>query len=72
MHKVNNKLIQYCKDNDFPTDEMGKDYFKLVENSFGYQRYLLAYAMLDIKREIIKPFEVIAIYIINKIDNLLR
>ena len=30
MRKVNNKLIQYCKDNDFPIDEMGEDYFKVI------------------------------------------
>ena len=31
MHKSNNELIQYCKDNNFPIDEMGEDYFKAIE-----------------------------------------
>ena len=62
MYKADKKLVKYCKDNDFPIDEMDEDYFKSIENSFGYQRYLLAHAMLDIKSEIVKPFEVIAIY----------
>ena len=72
MSRKNSKLIQYCKDNDFPTDEMGEDYFKTIENSFGYQRYLLALALIRFKRELIRPFEGAAIYLINKIDKLLK
>ena len=72
MHKVNNKLIQHCKDNNFLIDEMGEDCFKEIESSFGYQRYLLALALIEFKRELIRPFEGAAIYLINKIDKLLK
>ena len=61
MSRKNSKLIQYCKDNDFPTDEMGEDYFKTIENSFGYQRYLLAKSILELYREIVKLFKEIII-----------
>ena len=69
---TNKKLIQYCKDNDFPTDEMGEDYFKVIENSFGYQRYLLAKSILELYREIAKPFRKVIKYVLNKIDGLLK
>ena len=72
MFKMDSRLIQYCKDNDFSIDEMDEDYFKAVENSFGYQRHLLAQAVLEFKKELIKLFKGIAIYIINKINNLPR
>ena len=69
---IGNKLIQYCKDNDFPIDEMGEDYFKAIESSFGYQRYLLAKSILELHREIIKPFGKAIKYALNKIDGLLK
>lgn len=72
MSRKNSELIQYCKDNDFPTDEMGEDYFKTIENSFGYQRYLLAKSILELYREIVKLFKEIIIYMINKISNILK
>ena len=65
-------LIQYCKDNDFPIDEMGEDYFKVIENSFGYQRYLLAKSILELHREITNPFREIIKHVLNKIDGLLK
>ena len=72
MSEIDERLIQYCKDNDFPIEEMGEDYFKVIENSFGYQRYLLAPALIRFKRELVRPFEGAAIHLINKIDKLLK
>ena len=72
MRKVNNKLIQYCKDNDFPIDEMGEDYFKAIEKSLGYQRYLLAYSLIEFNREAARPFKKIITYVLDKLDNLLK
>ena len=72
MYKADEKLIQYCKDNDFLIDEMGEDYFKAIEDSFGYQRYLLVKSILELHREIIKPFRKAIKYVLNKIDGLLK
>ena len=69
---IGNKLIQYCKHNDFPIDEMGEDYFKAIKKSLGYQRYLLAKSILELHREIIKPFRKAIKYALNKIDGLLK
>ena len=69
---IGNKLIQYCKHNDFPIDEMGEDCFKAIKKSLGYQRYLLAYLLIEINREVVKSFEKVAKYIVNKIDDLLN
>ena len=71
LREVKN-LIQYCEINNFPINEMDKDDFKAIENSLSYQRYLLARSVLDLKREIIRPFEGIAMCIIDKVDNLLK
>ena len=68
MSKENNRLIQYCKDNDFPVNKMDEDYFKAIEDTFGYQRYLLTYKIIELHREIIRPFKKIIIYMINKIN----
>ena len=72
MFKMDSRLIQYCKDNDFPIDEMGEDYFKAIERSFGYQRYLLAHLLIEINREVIKLFEKTVEYIVNRVDDLLK
>ena len=72
MYKMDEKLIQYCKHNDFPIDEMGEDYFKAIKKSFGYQRYLLAHLLIEFNREVIKPFEKIVEYMVNRIDDLLK
>ena len=70
MLKVDSRLIQYCKHNDFPIDEMGEDYFKAIESSFGYQRYLLAKSILELHGEIVNLFKEIIIYMIDKIDKI--
>ena len=72
MYKADKKLVKYCKDNDFPIDEMGEDYFKAIESSFGYQRYLLAKSILELHGEIVNLFKEIIIYMIDKIDNILK
>ena len=69
---IDNKLIQYCKDNDFPIDEMGEDYFKVIEGTLGYQRYLLACKIIELNREIARLLYKLFSYIISKLDYLLK
>ena len=72
MFKVYKDLIQYCESNYFPIDEMDKDDFKVVENSAEYKRYLLAKSILELQGEIVNLFKEIIIYMIDKIDNILK
>lgn len=72
MSRENNRLIQYCKDNDFPVNKMDEDYFKAIKDTFGYQRYLLAKSILELHREIVRLFEKVIIYMVNKINILLK
>ena len=65
---INKKLIQYCKDNDFPIEEMNDKDFKVIENSFEYKGYLLNLASMEFYREIAKVFKRPAMYIANKIN----
>ena len=65
---INKKLIQYCKDNDFPIEEMNDKDFKVIENTFGYKRYLLACKLIELNREVAKPLCKLLNYIANKND----
>ena len=72
MIGIDKRLIQYCKDNDFPIEEMGEDYFKVIEGTLGYQRYLLACKTIELNREIARPLYKLLNYIISKLDDLLK
>ena len=72
MSEIDERLIQYCKDNDFPIEEMGEDYFKVIEGTLGYQRYLLACNIIELNREIARPLYKLLNYIISKLDDLLK
>ena len=72
MIGIDERLVQYCKDNDFPIEEMEEDYFKAIESSFGYQRYLLAKSILELHREIARHLRKAIKYALNKIDSLLK
>lgn len=50
-------LLQYCKDNDFPVNEMSENDFKKVENSTGYKCYELGLKLRELGREILKTME---------------
>ena len=72
MSEIDERLIQYCKDNDFPIEEMGEDYFKVIEGTLGYQRYLLACKIIELNREIARLLYKLFSYIISKLDYLLK
>ena len=72
MSEIDERLIQYCKDNDFPIEEMGEDYFKVIDGTLGYQRYLLACKIIELNREIARPLYKLLNYIISKLDDLLK
>ena len=69
---INKKLIQYCKDNDFPIEEMNDKDFKVIENTFEYKRYLLACKLIELNREVAKPLYKLLNYMTDKINDLFK
>lgn len=59
--KINEELIQYCKNNDFPINDMNINDFKRVEKSAEYNSYLL-------NKYIYELFNSILEWMINLVD----
>lgn len=59
--KINDELIQYCKNNDFPINDMNINDFKRVEKSSEYNSYLL-------NKSIYELFNSILEWMINLVD----
>lgn len=59
--KINEELIQYCKNNDFPINDMNINDFKRVEKSAEYNSYLLNKSMHELFNSILK-------WMINLVD----
>lgn len=59
--KINEELIQYCKNNDFPINDMNINDFKRVEKSSEYNSYLL-------NKSIYELFNSILEWMINLVD----
>ena len=59
--KINEELIQYCKNNDFPINDMNINDFKRVKKSAEYNSYLL-------NKSIRELFNSILGWIINLVD----
>lgn len=57
-------LLQYCKDNDFPVNEMNEDDFKTIDKSFGYNAYTLSKTVKEMIYYILKD--------VFKIERLLK
>lgn len=51
---IDSDLIEYCKVNKFPIDDMTNQDFKKVEKSLEYNSYMLNKNLNEIKMEIIK------------------
>ena len=60
--ETNKELIKYCKDNDFPINDMNAEDFKKVEKSLGYSCYLFHKSM----NELFNPILKLIINIFNK------
>lgn len=52
--KIDSNLIEYCKANKFPLEDMTSNDFKKVEKSIEYNSYMLNKKLNEIKIEIIK------------------
>ena len=52
--KIDSDLIKYCKENNFPIENMTNDDFKKVEKSLEYNSYILNKNLNEIKMEIKK------------------
>ena len=52
--ETNKELIKYCKDNDFPINDMNAEDFKKVEKSLGYSGYLFYKSINELFNPILK------------------
>lgn len=52
--KIDSNLIEYCKANNYPVEDMTNQDFKKVEKSLEYNSYMLNKNLNEIKIEIIK------------------
>lgn len=52
--KIDSNLIEYCKANNYPVENMTNQDFKKVEKSLEYNSYMLNKNLNEIKIEIIK------------------
>lgn len=50
-------LLKYCKDNNFPVNEMDDNDFRKVENSLGFKIYELKLILGVIEKEVPKTIE---------------
>lgn len=47
-------LLKYCKDNNFPVNEMSEEDFRKVENTVRYKFYELGLKIRELGREVLK------------------
>lgn len=52
--KIDSNLIEYCKANNYPVEDMTSNDLKKVEKSIEYNSYMLNKNLNEIKIEIIK------------------
>lgn len=54
---IDNDLMQYCIDKDFPVNEMDARQFKMVENTAGFNFYKLGIIFKALGKDILKALE---------------
>lgn len=54
---IDKDLLKYCKDKEFPVEEMNAKDFKAVENMLDFQRYKLDLEFKKIGKEVLNALK---------------
>ena len=55
--QIDKDLLQYCKDKEFPVEEMNAKDFKAVEDTLDFQHYKLSLKFKKIGKEVLNALK---------------